>query len=410
MIYGVGTHIVASNLERGRSALKDLGAQSIREDILWDASELTLGVFALNASHLAKLAAMESAGVENVLILAYGNNAHGIGQPYTSAERAKFLDYVRWVVPLTRHCVKYYEIWNEWNHGAGASAAQVTSGLHGGTQQYADLCRDAYPIIKSLAPNSIVLTGSTSKVWSGHWYPALCDAGILPFTDGFSVHAYTHSEATPNHLPPRAITYLNDIDTLVKAKNGGVSVPQYITEMGWPTHTTGHAASAVGHYLSWFYRLADQLPFVRGVWWYDLWDDGSVATDREHRFGLMANDAITPKPAYHAFKGLTNRTRIDQYGWCRVAVTAAVQTQINGGTLPDRVKRGLKDLRSANATVAVGARTLNVMSGPVDLAALDAIGERLGDDLVIIEGPVVRGQVPAQTTATRTNTWPNGWS
>lgn len=396
MIYGIGTHIVSTNKVRCVAATKVIGATSLREDISWNGTETTIGNFSLTAHHRAKIAAMEEIGTENILILCYGNAAHGIGQPYTQAERDKFLEYVRWIVPLTKHCVKYYEIWNEFNHGAGATAAQVAAGTHSGTQQYADLCKDCYPVIKSLAPESLVLTGSTSKVWSGHWYPALCDAGILPVTDGFSVHPYTHSEAAPNHLPPRAMTYLDDIDTRVKAKNGGVSVPQYLTEMGWPTHTAGHAAAAVAGYLGQLYTLAQQRNYIRGVWWYDIFDSGTNAADMQQRFGLLANDAVTPKPAYNAYRGLLQP---HLRAWVVVSVETALLSQLAG-----------YEQRALSALTVDGTRVLDGKRHTI-YTGVCALGELLRVRTVdIIEGPVVGGIIPAQSTApTRTPQYPNGW-
>jgi hypothetical protein len=162
------------------------------------------------------------------------------------------------------------------------------------------------------------------------------------------------------------------------------------------------------------YRLCEMRSWVKAMWWYGLWDDGADQANKEHRFGLFANDALAPKPAAHAYRALTNRTRNDQTGWCRVAVTAVIETEINKiplqtSVLPPRAQRALKDLRSTGTTTTIGARTLRVMTGPMDLSVLDDIGERFADDFIIIEGPVVKGQVPAQTTATRTTTWPNGW-
>lgn len=384
---------------------------SLREDIGWSGSEASIGNFALTIHSQAKIAAMEEMGTDNILILAYGNAARGIGQPYTQAERDQFLDYVRWIVPLTKHCVKYYEIWNEWNHGAGATAAQLAAGTHSGTQQYVDLCKACHPVIRSLASDALILTSSTSKLWSGHWFPSLCDAGVLPYTDGFSLHPYTHSESPPNHLPTRAFTYLDDIDARVKAKNGGVSVPQYITEMGWPTHNTGHDAARVSRYLSWFYRLAEARPFVTGVWWYDVFDSGPDAADMQARFGLFANDALTPKPAAHAYRAYINRGNREEWGWVEVGVTAAIETRINARSpsIPEHVMRGLDNLRSTGTTKVVGGVTMRLMRGPVLMSVLDELGERFGLDFEITQGPVFNGVTPAQTTVTRDSTWPNGW-
>lgn len=407
MIYGVGTHTTIAHSPFIRAAIKDLNLKSIRQELWWASMELPDGSLQINPGYADRLATMESVGSDNITILMYGSTVRNIGQPYTQAERDQFLDYVRFVLPyVSPHC-KYIEIWNEWNIGAGASAAQRTSGQHSGIAEYVALCATVAPIIRELAPNAIILGGATA----GHakaWFGPACDAGLLQYVDAVSCHPYNHSNVT-THRPEDAIQDLDGLQILLRTKNGGNDLDVYITEMGWPTHTAGHEAAKVAGYLTRFYKLAEKRAWIKGVWWYDLLDDGVDATNREFRFGLLASDAKTPKPAYHALKALTNREIRDQYGWCRVAVTAAVQALINAGTLPDRAKRAMSNLRSTNTTVTIGARTLNVMTGPVDLAVLDDIGERWADDFHIIEGPVVRGQVPAQTTVTLDSTWPNGW-
>lgn len=397
----------AATAARSVDIVKGVGATSVRDDIQWTGVEATAGSFSSTLNIAAKARGMEQVGAANILILCYGNAAHGIGQPYTQAERDKFLDYVRWVVPRARRFVRYFEVWNEWNHGAGASPAQAASGAHGGAGEYVALCRDAYPIIKSLAPESIVLAGSTSKVWGGHWYPALCDAGLLSACDGLSVHPYTHSEAYPNFLPARVASYLDAIDTSVKAKNNGVSFPQYVTEIGWPTHTAGHSAARVAGMLAHVFRLLEMRDYVKGAWWYDVFDSGSNAADREQRFGLCASNALTPKPAYYAFRAFAGGDR-DEWVWCELAMSNAIKDALMNGTLPIKAKRALRDLSDRKTTRTVSGVTFNLFTGPIELSILSRLLEQFPAGLEILS-IASAGTVPAQTTVTRDSTWPNGW-
>jgi len=347
----------------------------------------------------------ESAGNNNVGLLLYGNPIYNVGQPHTQAERARFCDYVRWLVPRIKHTCKYFEVWNEWHIGHGGTAEQKAFTTQQKVDGYLALIRDVYPIIKSLAPESIVLGMSMAWIETAYLQASIT-SGVLSYCDGIAIHTYDNLQATGN--PEAIMGRLDAAQTILTARNGA-PVDVYITEMGFATHTLGHPAALTAGYMARLYRLCEKRSWVKGMWWYDLWDDGADQANKEHRFGLLANDAVTPKPAAHAYRALTSRTRNDQYGWCRVAVTASVEAQINAKTLPERVKLALQDLRSTNTTVTIGARPLRVMTGPLDLAALDDIGDRFADDCVIIEGPVVRGQVPAQTTATRDSTYPNGW-
>lgn len=406
MIYGVCTHIGTANQVNAMAAINNLGVQSVRDDFSWASIEATQGVFSFVPGHLSKLAAYESVGNNNVGLLAYGNPLYGVSQPYTQAERDKFCDYVRWLVPQIKHTCKYFEVWNEWHIGHSGTAEQKAFTIQQKVDGYLALIRDVYPIVKELAPESIVLGMSIAWIETAYIQAAF-DAGTLSYCDAVAIHTYDDVNATGK--PEVIVSRLDAAQTLMTAENGGVPVDLYITEMGFATHTLGHPAAIAAGYMARLYRLFEIRPWVKGMWWYDLWDDGADQANKEHRFGLFANDAVTKKPASHAYRALTHRTRHDQYGWCRVAVTAAVETTINGTSLPARAKRALSNLRSTNTTVTIGARTLNVMTGPIDLAVLDDIGERFADDFIITEGPVVRGQVPAQTTATRTTTWPNGW-
>lgn len=407
MIYGIGTHVVTGNVTSSKREVTDLKANSTRDDITWNTVELSVNSWALPANAYSKIEAWESVGTENICILAYGSTARGIGQPYTQSERDAFAEYVAWLVPQIKHTCRYFEIWNEWNNGSGISAAQTSSGIHSGATEYAQLVATVSPVIRSLAPSSKILAGATSGR-ATTWFQEAVTAGLIQYVDGLSSHPYSHGLADAS--PGPEMTRMQTSHDSIVSTNGGLEFDAYITEIGWPTHTTGETAPVAAQYLSHFYKLAESKSWIKGVWWYDIFDDGTDSADQEHRFGLFANDAITPKPAAHAYRALMNRTRVDQNGWVRVAVTAAVETEINAGSSPTRIKWALINLRSLGTTVVIDSITLNEMTGPIDLAVLDDIGERFANDFIITEGPVVRGVTPAQTTATRTTTWPNGWT
>jgi len=80
----------------------------------------------------------------------------------------------------------------------------------------------------------------------------------------------------------------------------------YVTEIGWPTSTgqCGVPDAVAAAYLQRFMLLAAARPWIAGVWWYDLFDDGNDPGNRENRFGLAAKNH-SPKPAYGALSAIT---------------------------------------------------------------------------------------------------------
>ncbi|MEW1833306.1 hypothetical protein, partial [Streptomyces sp. NPDC088196] len=46
-----------------------------------------------------------------------------------------------------------------------------------------------------------------------------------------------------------------------------------------------------------YLEIAGSMPFVKGVWWYDLKDDGNDKNNKEHNFGILKNDLTEKKVA-----------------------------------------------------------------------------------------------------------------
>ncbi|MEO8628529.1 MAG: hypothetical protein ABI612_10580, partial [Betaproteobacteria bacterium] len=76
-------------------------------------------------------------------------------------------------------------------------------------------------------------------------------------------------------------------------------------EVGWPTHqqTDGVSTAAAADYVARLYLLAPTYGYIKGIWWYDISNDGSSASNAQHNFGLYAQvlpplfNVWTPKPA-----------------------------------------------------------------------------------------------------------------
>ena len=85
--------------------------------------------------------------------------------------------------------------------------------------------------------------------------------------------------------------------------NGGKAVDFYITEMGWPSfdEPLGENRNAVGAFLARFLLMARCRPYIKGVWWHTLIDDGTDPANSEHHYGLFDADRKA-KPAASALR------------------------------------------------------------------------------------------------------------
>lgn len=54
------------------------------------------------------------------------------------------------------------------------------------------------------------------------------------------------------------------------------------------------------------------MPNIKGMWWYDLINDGTARDDQEHNFGLLNID-LSPKPAYATLKAISPYLRDFNY-------------------------------------------------------------------------------------------------
>lgn len=69
-------------------------------------------------------------------------------------------------------------------------------------------------------------------------------------------------------------------------------MPFYITEMGYPTYSGASGISEVdaANWIVEYSILAKQTGYIKGVWWYDLINDGNSAENKEFNFGFYTHD------------------------------------------------------------------------------------------------------------------------
>jgi len=296
--FGVCTHLA---LQRANAeqvlALADAGGfNSIRDDAFWGAIESERNVLRLPAKYAElrdALAGAAARGHSPLVVLAFGNRHYdGGGLVRSRAAIDAYAKYARFVATELKPHVRQFEIWNEWNTGFG-SKPPVTSAA---ADDYVRMLAPASAAIHAAHPQAEVIGGVTSGVDLA-WYRELIAAGGLAHLDAVSVHSYTLFRQEVN--PEGAIASIDKLRALLVEAEPDREIPIYVTEIGWPTNQGKHGVSErdAAMYLTRFMLLARTRPWIGGVWWYDLIDDGESNTSAEHRFGLVRRD-FSPKAAF----------------------------------------------------------------------------------------------------------------
>lgn len=309
---GVGVHVGLGwyDAEKVRELTAELPVSSVRDELPWSEVETADGRFEVTAAVRridALVELLQSRQQSLVLILGYGHPRHTPnGLVDTPGARQAFGRYAQWVAQRYGKRVKYFEVWNEWNAGMGSTLRPRPEGKVG---DYVALLRHAYPIIKAQAPQSKVLGAGIAGTGQS-WFKDFVRLGGLDSLDGLSVHPYVHFKRHEG-LPELSIAWLDWARALV-LQNTKRELPFYVTEIGWPASegAEGYDEQRVAAYLTRFYALAATRPWIGGVWWYTLLDDGDDPKDKEHRFGLVPRTAgAAHRPAFESLRHMAEWAR-----------------------------------------------------------------------------------------------------
>jgi hypothetical protein len=320
---GACLHSARPNYAQVKSLLDDAHL-SIRDDVPWSFIEVKKGSleFSPKLQNLEQLVDDAVAHKRRpLLILDYGNNFYdGGGMPKSPEAIAAFTRYAVFVVQHFKGRVSQFEVWNEWNGGLGARppGPQKADG-------YVALLKETYRAVKQADPSVTVIGGVLS--WTDPvWLQQFAQAGGFSYLDAFSVHTYNFNSTVPpgshEHVretlaggsfapfkgtPEAAIGNLDAFKAKLDSLAGGKSVPIFVSEMGWPTFSgkEGVSEQHAAVYAQRFLLLARARPWLAGVWWYDLVDDGGSRTYSQDNFGLLHGDH-SPKPAYEAIRNVVD--------------------------------------------------------------------------------------------------------
>lgn len=333
---GVGVHLGQNthSLQGVRTALTALEF-TFRDEVFWSRIEQERGklMYPANLANLNTLTTeVAQQGRRPLLVLDYGNALYEPSGQVTTAENiAAFARYAQFVVRQFKGRVDQFEVWNEWNIGMGWGGKPA-----GTAEAYVNLLRATYSAIKAENPNAVVIGGVVAQV-DEKWIKAFGQAGGFRYLDAFSLHPYEYwwnrskvrpkppdviepkSQSTGSLFdvigsaaaqtaftpiqgtPEAAMAKLDTVKKWVDEFAPGRDLRIYVSEMSWPTSMDryGVAETTAAAYAQRFILLARTRPWIAGVWWYDMFDDGDDDNNKEHRYGLFHRNGKS-KVAYNA--------------------------------------------------------------------------------------------------------------
>jgi hypothetical protein len=187
-----------------------------------------------------------------------------------------------------------YEIWNEWNNWPGTSAPE---GSVASWADYTTMMCATYTAMKAENPDVMIIGGGGVWLTDPHARDGIFNNGGENCMDAFSVHPYWAVFKGPvNGSGAKVMAGITSFHDYILTKTGK-DLPFYVTEDGWSTAAAD--PDAVATYLHDYFVAAQTVPFLKGIWWYQLSNAGPPGN--EYEYGLMEAD-YTPKPAYAAMQ------------------------------------------------------------------------------------------------------------
>lgn len=295
------------------------GFNTFRDEFEWAWIEREKGHFQLDGQDLIgplEIFRRESARSDSypLFLLDYGNplywktDTEDLSRPDVFARFTNgFIEYTRFMMKSMPD-VRLFEVWNEWNINAHLCDSGCPKNIDVINQGafYGRFLKKVSEFIKLERPEAVVLSqglayGQKAGGPDNSFLIDSLNAGSVEFLDGIGLHPYMFLDTGPE----RVYSYLVATRSQLYKEVPDYSfrpLPFYITEMGWPTSKGvgyGHNITELqqSNYIERFSLLVKTLSYVKGLWLYDLVDDGLDETDKENNFGLVHAN-LTTKPAF----------------------------------------------------------------------------------------------------------------
>jgi len=333
----IGVNVNPSNhnlsTEEMLRLIETTGFNSFRQELSWGNVEDRKGNYVIKGKNIARddlIKKSTALGLKPILVLVYSNKFYNDGNyPITPESRKAFANYAAWLANQYKGKVKVFEVWNEWTLGAGMTARGLKIPPE---SSYFELVKETSIALKKVDPEIKVITGSFNPMSpTGRyldyndttWFLNLINLGILKYIDGVSIHPYSFLNVNKKvRTPEENFLRIEKLEKLLVTASGEKKeVPIYITEMGISNFEANGGASenSSADFIVKYTALISTLPYVKGIWWYNLIDDGNDIKEREQNFGFYHNN-VTGKKVVEPFKQLMSKIRSGELDKCVASV------------------------------------------------------------------------------------------
>jgi hypothetical protein len=273
---------------------KEYGFGRFRDEISWRSVETQRGQYALPPHALAWTTKARELGMHPLLILDYNNPSYdNDGFPNSAEAIQGFAGYATYMATTLAATIDEFEVWNEW---VGACGMGGQPGDHG-PEAYGRLLKAVYPAIKQARPAATVVG------IGGEYGPQVIEtvermvksAGGNAM-DAFSIHPYRYPRTPEESGLSAELCRIAE-----RTAAAGAPRRQWITEIGWPTHSTagGVDEPTQAQLLVRSLALMQGSGAVDRIYLYDFKNDGAKPDYNEHNFGVVLHQEFNcaPKPA-----------------------------------------------------------------------------------------------------------------